>query len=148
MLVTLPLIPRRAGRREQDHGLATAFALRAQMRRILAAAGQPVPEAQPALEVNAGHPLPYLRRSSGELEQVDGRPQAPLAVRTGMRYQNRTVSLQPGDTLLVCTDGVVEAIGPGVTTVSTGARVFFGGTATHKALATLAPFTSPGWSPT
>jgi molecular chaperone HtpG len=32
----------------------------AQMRRILAAAGQPVPEAQPALEVNAGHPL--LRR--------------------------------------------------------------------------------------
>ena len=32
----------------------------AQMRRILAAAGQPVPESQPALEVNAQHPL--LRR--------------------------------------------------------------------------------------
>jgi molecular chaperone HtpG len=32
----------------------------AQMRRILAAAGQPVPEAKPALEVNAQHPL--LRR--------------------------------------------------------------------------------------
>ena len=60
--------------------------------------------------INAGHPLPYLRRSSGELEQVDGRPQAPLAVRTGMRYQNQTVSVHPGDTLLVCTDGVVEAM--------------------------------------
>ena len=32
----------------------------AQMRRILAAAGQPVPEAKPMLEVNVGHPL--LRR--------------------------------------------------------------------------------------
>jgi NADPH2:quinone reductase len=29
--------------------------------------------------------------------------------------------------------GIVEAVGPGVDTVSAGARVFFGGTATHKA---------------
>ncbi len=60
--------------------------------------------------INAGHPLPYLRRSSGKLEQVTGKPQAPLAVRTGTRYQNQAVSLRPGDTLLVCTDGVVEAM--------------------------------------
>ncbi|WP_296492502.1 SpoIIE family protein phosphatase [Rhodoferax sp.] len=60
--------------------------------------------------INAGHPLPYLRRSSGELEQVAGKPQAPLAVRAATRYQNQAVSLQPGDMLLVCTDGVVEAM--------------------------------------
>ena len=54
--------------------------------------------------------LPYLRRSSGELEQVAGKPQAPLAVRAGTRYQNQAVQLQPGDMLLVCTDGVVEAM--------------------------------------
>jgi sigma-B regulation protein RsbU (phosphoserine phosphatase) len=60
--------------------------------------------------INAGHPLPYLRRSSGELEQVAGKPQAPLAVRAATRYQNQAVQLQPGDMLLVCTDGVVEAM--------------------------------------
>jgi NADPH:quinone reductase len=34
--------------------------------------------------------------------------------------------------------GVVEAVGPGVTAVAVGARVFFGGTATHKAYGTYA----------
>ena len=60
--------------------------------------------------INAGHPVPYLLRASGALEKVDGKPQAPLAVRAGLRYQNQTVSLHPGDALFVCTDGVVEAM--------------------------------------
>jgi sigma-B regulation protein RsbU (phosphoserine phosphatase) len=60
--------------------------------------------------VNAGHPLPYLLRASGELERIDGKPETPLAVRPSMRYRNRTAMLQPGDTLFVFTDGVVEAM--------------------------------------
>jgi serine phosphatase RsbU (regulator of sigma subunit) len=60
--------------------------------------------------INAGHPVPYLLRATGGLEKVDGKPQAPLAVRAGSRYQNQTVSLQPGDALFACTDGVVEAM--------------------------------------
>jgi sigma-B regulation protein RsbU (phosphoserine phosphatase) len=59
--------------------------------------------------INAGHPVPYLLRAAGALEKVDGKPQAPLAVRAGIRYQDQTVSLQPGDALFACTDGVVEA---------------------------------------
>ncbi len=60
--------------------------------------------------INAGHPVPYLLRAAGELEKIDGKPQVPLAVRANTRYQNRTVSLQPGDALFACTDGVVEAM--------------------------------------
>jgi phosphoserine phosphatase RsbU/P len=60
--------------------------------------------------INAGHPLPYLLRSTGELERVDGKPEAPLAVRPAMRYRNQTVTLQPAEALFVFTDGVVEAM--------------------------------------
>jgi sigma-B regulation protein RsbU (phosphoserine phosphatase) len=60
--------------------------------------------------INAGHPVPYLLRATGGLEKIDGKPQAPLAVRASIRYQDQTVSLRPGDALFACTDGVVEAM--------------------------------------
>jgi sigma-B regulation protein RsbU (phosphoserine phosphatase) len=60
--------------------------------------------------VNAGHLGPHILHGSGELEQIAGKPEAPLAVRLGSQYQNRTLTLQPGDTLFVCTDGVIEAM--------------------------------------
>jgi sigma-B regulation protein RsbU (phosphoserine phosphatase) len=60
--------------------------------------------------VNAGHLGPHILRGSGELEQTTGRPEAPLAVRPGSSYQNRTLTLQPGDGVFVCTDGVIEAM--------------------------------------
>jgi sigma-B regulation protein RsbU (phosphoserine phosphatase) len=60
--------------------------------------------------INAGHPVPYLLCARGELQRIDGKPQAPLAVRAGTRYQIRTVTLEHGDALFACTDGVVEAM--------------------------------------
>jgi len=60
--------------------------------------------------VNAGHLGPHILRGSGEIEQTTGRPEAPLAVRPGSSYQNRTLTLQPGDGVFVCTDGVIEAM--------------------------------------
>ena len=60
--------------------------------------------------INAGHPMPYLLRAKGDLQKIDGKPQAPLAVRAGTRYQNQTASLEHGDALFACTDGVVEAM--------------------------------------
>ena len=60
--------------------------------------------------INAGHPFPYLLRSTGELEKIDGKPEPPLAVSAATQYRNRTATLQPGDGLLVFTDGVVEAM--------------------------------------
>ena len=60
--------------------------------------------------INAGHPTPHLLRASGVVEQVDGIPEVPLAVRLGKVYQDRTVILQPGDAIFVYSDGVIEAI--------------------------------------
>jgi sigma-B regulation protein RsbU (phosphoserine phosphatase) len=60
--------------------------------------------------INAGHPFPYLLRSTGELEKIDGKPEPPLAVSATTRYRNRTATLQPGDGLFIFTDGVVEAM--------------------------------------
>ena len=60
--------------------------------------------------INAGHPTPHLLRASGVVEQADGKPEVPLAVRLGKVYQDRTVILQPGDAIFVYSDGVIEAI--------------------------------------
>jgi sigma-B regulation protein RsbU (phosphoserine phosphatase) len=60
--------------------------------------------------LNAGHPVPYLLRAEGSLQKIDGKPQTPLAVRAGTRYQNRVVTLEHGDALFACTDGVIEAM--------------------------------------
>src|SRR5262245_11628906 len=60
--------------------------------------------------INAGHPIPYLLRASGGVEQVDGKPEVPLAVRLDRVYQGRTVMLQPGDAIFVYSDGVIEAM--------------------------------------
>lgn len=58
---------------------------------------------------NAGHPPPYLLPATGEPEQIAAKPQAPLGVRSGAVYENRTVTLRGGDAVFVCTDGIVEA---------------------------------------
>jgi sigma-B regulation protein RsbU (phosphoserine phosphatase) len=59
--------------------------------------------------VNAGHIGPLLLRASGEIERIAGKPEMPLGVRAGA-YQDRAVDLLPGDTVLVFSDGVVEAM--------------------------------------
>jgi serine phosphatase RsbU (regulator of sigma subunit) len=62
--------------------------------------------------VNAGHPSPYLIRSSGKLEEVA--PAAitgwPIGIAEGIPYKSREVRLGPGDRLLVFSDGVSEAM--------------------------------------
>jgi phosphoserine phosphatase RsbU/P len=59
---------------------------------------------------NAGHPLPHLLRASGELQQIHGKPELPLGVRSKAAYQTDTVALQPGDAVFVVSDGVFEAM--------------------------------------
>jgi serine phosphatase RsbU (regulator of sigma subunit) len=61
--------------------------------------------------VNAGHPYPLLRPADGrpirELNEIAG---LPLGVQESMNYQQFTVSLQPGDLVLLYTDGISEAM--------------------------------------
>lgn len=58
--------------------------------------------------VNAGHNAPVLRRANGTLEILDTGG-LPLGIHAGAVYQTATLELQPGDALILFTDGVVEA---------------------------------------
>jgi sigma-B regulation protein RsbU (phosphoserine phosphatase) len=58
--------------------------------------------------VNAGHNAPILRHANGALEtlQTGG---LPLGIKLDACYETATLELQPGDALILFTDGVVEA---------------------------------------
>jgi serine phosphatase RsbU (regulator of sigma subunit)/anti-sigma regulatory factor (Ser/Thr protein kinase) len=59
---------------------------------------------------NAGHDLPYRKSASGVEElRATG---MPLGLMPGMRYDEREVMLDPDDTVLFYTDGLVEAHNP------------------------------------
>lgn len=59
--------------------------------------------------INAGHNAPVLRRSSGAIEHLD-KGGLPLGIDARANYESDTVTLQPGDWLVIFTDGVVEAV--------------------------------------
>lgn len=59
--------------------------------------------------VCAGHPFPVLRRSDGALEEL-GCGCLPLGMREPLEVQRETVQLQPGDLVLLYTDGLAEAL--------------------------------------
>jgi phosphoserine phosphatase RsbU/P len=58
--------------------------------------------------VNAGHVPPLLRRKSGALEGL-GSANFPVGMFAEAEYQSSRVNLEPGDFLVVYTDGVSEA---------------------------------------
>src|SRR5680860_933572 len=59
---------------------------------------------------NAGHDLPYVKTADGSVElRARG---MPLGLMTGMAYEEKETVLAPGDSLLLHSDGVVEAHDP------------------------------------
>ena len=59
---------------------------------------------------NAGHDLPY-RRHAGQVSELRATG-FPLGLLPGMGYEEATVTLEPGDTVLFYSDGLVEAHDP------------------------------------
>ena len=59
---------------------------------------------------NAGHPLPHLLKSSGDIELMECKPEIPLGVRSKSSYSTVTIPIGPGDAVFVVSDGVVEAM--------------------------------------
>jgi sigma-B regulation protein RsbU (phosphoserine phosphatase) len=61
--------------------------------------------------INAGHNAPMLRRANGAIERLDVGG-LPLGIRNEAVYEQDTKMLAAGDTLVVFTDGVIEATNP------------------------------------
>jgi len=61
---------------------------------------------------NAGHNPPLLARLDGSIEALDERPSPALGACLGAVYQNHSRRLNPGDLLVLYTDGVTEAMSP------------------------------------
>ncbi len=63
---------------------------------------------------NAGHPPPRIRRAAtGMIDSIDGVGSLPLGIVHDEPYQNGFARLEPGDTLVLYTDGITEARAPG-----------------------------------
>jgi sigma-B regulation protein RsbU (phosphoserine phosphatase) len=62
--------------------------------------------------VRAGHPRPVVRRRKGGCEELDAQG-LPFGVDSGERFgaglEEREIDLDPGDVVLLYTDGVIEA---------------------------------------
>jgi len=58
--------------------------------------------------INAGHNTPILRRASGQIERLDVGG-LPFGIQPEAKYESATVTLAPGDWLIIFTDGLVEA---------------------------------------
>ena len=59
--------------------------------------------------INAGHNNPILRRTSGTIERLDVGG-LPFGIQPEAKYESATVTLAPGDWLVLFTDGLVEAV--------------------------------------
>jgi hypothetical protein len=58
--------------------------------------------------VNAGHNSPVLRRTNGGTERLESSG-LPFGITTEATFSSASVDIQPGDTLILFTDGVIEA---------------------------------------
>ncbi|MFO0815487.1 MAG: SpoIIE family protein phosphatase [Gemmatales bacterium] len=61
--------------------------------------------------VNAGQVPPLLRRANGTVEEfaADDMNGLPLGIMEDFEYKSVDVTLEPGDCLLLCTDGITDA---------------------------------------
>jgi serine phosphatase RsbU (regulator of sigma subunit)/anti-sigma regulatory factor (Ser/Thr protein kinase) len=59
----------------------------------------------------AGHPYPLVLRASGEAVFLDGASGPPLGTGATADYDEQTITLEAGDTLLLYTDGLIERRG-------------------------------------
>lgn len=60
--------------------------------------------------VQAGHPHPAVQRADGRIEYV-GEGGVPIGLVAGAAYESFTISLAPGDKVLLYSDGFTESLG-------------------------------------
>jgi sigma-B regulation protein RsbU (phosphoserine phosphatase) len=69
-------------------------------------------EANRLVYTRAGHVPPFLRRTDGVVERLNGAGGLPLGLMEDAAYRSATVNLGLGDELLIVTDGITEAMDP------------------------------------
>lgn len=62
--------------------------------------------------LNGGHPPPFLSRQGGVFEAVTGAKGTLLGIAPQARFQNTEIMLNPGDRIVLYSDGVTEAENP------------------------------------
>jgi sigma-B regulation protein RsbU (phosphoserine phosphatase) len=62
--------------------------------------------------INAGHPSPILIRCCGNTEEAFTEGSFPVGLVPEAEYATASVKLEPGDTLVLFSDGVTEAMDP------------------------------------
>ena len=58
--------------------------------------------------VNAGHNPPIILRAADQTDYLRARPGLVLGAMSGIKYRSQEVSLEPGDSIYLYTDGVTE----------------------------------------
>jgi sigma-B regulation protein RsbU (phosphoserine phosphatase) len=61
---------------------------------------------------NAGHNPPHLLRADGKIEELPRPKNTIVGAFDGVEYKEDTLQLEHGDTLVMFTDGVTEAMNP------------------------------------
>ncbi len=62
---------------------------------------------------NAGHLPPLIRRTDGTVEKLAGAGGSPLGILKGMQFGQETRELRAGETAILYTDGIIEAMNAG-----------------------------------
>lgn len=60
---------------------------------------------------NAGHNPPFMMSSDGSLKAMKGKHGPVIGAYGELEYRQETMQMRPGDTIIVYTDGVTEAVG-------------------------------------
>jgi phosphoserine phosphatase RsbU/P len=59
-----------------------------------------------------GHNPPMLRRNDGTIEQIESAATLPLGITSEIEFASDSCVMEPGDTLVLYTDGITEAAAP------------------------------------
>ncbi len=72
------------------------------------------PQALTLTYASAGHPPPLLRRPGNDLDitRLDGAGSFPLGIVPDAQFDEATVTLTPGESVILYTDGITEALAP------------------------------------
>jgi serine phosphatase RsbU (regulator of sigma subunit) len=65
-------------------------------------------EAQTLSYVDAGHSYALVKRKDGSFEQLDKGGGLPIGVDDDTPYQSESVRIEPGDTVMIVSDGIIE----------------------------------------